>query len=58
MAQGNILEPQKQIAIQYCSKMKELDPNVTVPAVNSGCMVLLAIVMSPFIAALGWLLFG
>ena len=56
MARGNILQPQNSIAEQYRSKIQQLDPSVTPPAASSGCMVLLVIAMSPFIALLGWLL--
>lgn len=56
MAKGNILQPQNSIAEQYRSKIQQLDPSVTPPAASSGCMVLLIVAMSPFIALLGWLL--
>lgn len=55
-ASENILQPQKELAESYINKIKELDPQATTPVINSGCMVIIAIVMSPFVAFAGYLI--
>ena len=56
VAQGNILQPQKQIAESYQNRIRNLDPQASAPEVKSGCMILLLIALSPIIAFTGYLI--